>query len=436
MQIISAYGSFVRSLFVLTCAAFAFPSTALGQSGGTYDCTAYPGADASIKVNACIADVIARGGGIANARGFSGNQTISQQISVGNSSQVGLQLWLPLGPWTINSTINDGTRCGILQYGGTSIVGPALGGGGLTSRFTIRRAAGSFALATYCTRYAQTESSSDKGYFYASGFEVYAPSGDASTASGYGAIFAGAYDDSEWSQINISDSTGNGGWIYGVCCGTTFNRITSNSSGGIPLTIGKSGTNTVDITLNQPSVDHPAAGQPALLIDNQNTNGITYNININGLYSEGTIPNGSTVAAIQIGWNVLGVNINGGEVNLESHYPPLGSVPAIQFNNTNYGWLHVANFSYSNSSVGIVNQVTGTTYRGATGAGGGNLAWIGSYNSGPSFSGPTRNNIPTFDGHVVIQDAGMTGRAACIKSDKSVGYCSTQPDGSGVCTCK
>jgi hypothetical protein len=412
---------------------FAYTPAALGQSGATFDCTTYTGADASVQVNACIADVISHGGGVADARKFSGNQTISQEISVGNSSQVGLQLLLPLGTWSISSALSDGTSCGILQYGGTSIVGPGLGGGGQTSRFIIRRASGSSVLATYCTRYAQTGTFSDYGYFYASGFLVYSPSGDAATTSGYGAIFAGAFDDSEWSQLEVADSIGNGGWIYGVCCGTAFNQMTANSSGGIPLSIGKSGTNTVDITLNQPSIDHPATGSPALLIDNQNTNGIAYNININGLYSEGTIPGGSTVPAIQIGHNVLGVNINGGDVNLET--ATVGTVPAIQVNNTSYGWLHVTNFSYVNSSVGIVNNVTSTTYNGVTGAGGGNIAWIGSYNSGPSFSGPTGSNLPTFDGHVVVGDAGATGRAACIKSDKSVGYCSTRPDGSGACTC-
>ncbi len=36
---------------------------------------------------------------------------------------------------------------------------------------------------------------------------------------------------------------------------------------------------------------------------------------------------------------------------------------------------------------------------------------------------------------ITLSGAGATGKVACIKPDKSLGYCSTQPDSTGSCTC-
>jgi hypothetical protein len=41
----------------------------------------------------------------------------------------------------------------------------------------------------------------------------------------------------------------------------------------------------------------------------------------------------------------------------------------------------------------------------------------------------------SFDGGVLIGNAGATGKAACIKSDKTIGYCSTAIGPDGSCTC-
>jgi hypothetical protein len=51
--------------------------------------------------------------------------------------------------------------------------------------------------------------------------------------------------------------------------------------------------------------------------------------------------------------------------------------------------------------------------------------------SGDSSSPPTANTT----GELILATVGATGKAACIRSDKSIGYCSTQPDGTGSCTC-
>src|SRR5580704_4819343 len=71
---------------------------------GNKDAASYPGADASQKINACIAAVISSGGGVCDARKLGGVQKMSEEIRLGSNetvkSRIGITLLLPdTGVW-------------------------------------------------------------------------------------------------------------------------------------------------------------------------------------------------------------------------------------------------------------------------------------------------------------------------------------------------
>ena len=111
-------------LFSLTLPAN--PSSLAG--GGYLFADQFAGADASVKVNACIAQVIANGGGKCDASGLYGAQVISQEIDVGNHAQKPVTLILPQGAtWTV-AGITNGTSCALKLFSQSSIIGPGTGG--------------------------------------------------------------------------------------------------------------------------------------------------------------------------------------------------------------------------------------------------------------------------------------------------------------------
>ncbi len=89
----------------------------------TRQCDQFPGADASVQINNCIAD-LPSSGGVADARGFQGAQAGSVTIAVGSATK---PVTLLLGAMTLTSTANPVLQ----QAGSSSILG--LGGGMLTS---------------------------------------------------------------------------------------------------------------------------------------------------------------------------------------------------------------------------------------------------------------------------------------------------------------
>ena len=116
-------------LLVLIVALGRSSSGAWGQvsSSDVYYATNYPGEDASVKINACIAAVIAAHGGVCDAGGLDLNQKMSQEIDLGttasSASRIGISLLLPdTAVWLWHLT--DGTSCGFpvpeRSYGGSS----------------------------------------------------------------------------------------------------------------------------------------------------------------------------------------------------------------------------------------------------------------------------------------------------------------------------
>ena len=88
-----------RFLFVIALSALLLTrfSTA---STSVYSADSFAGVDASVQINACIAAVIAAGGGTCDASMFVGTRSMSQEVSVGSTTSVtkhiGLTLLLPI----------------------------------------------------------------------------------------------------------------------------------------------------------------------------------------------------------------------------------------------------------------------------------------------------------------------------------------------------
>lgn len=293
----------------------------VGVPGGAYACTAAGINQAIIdSIAASVASGSTRIGAKVDASACSGNITMTSQINVGNSSQQSMTLILPNGAnWSFNMA--GGTSCGILQYGGTTIIGPTLGGGSLAARMQIQPAMGSDLFATYCTRFAQTAVTADEGYFNASGFFI--SDNNVTTASGYTAMFFGMFDDSQIEQVQVGSTANNGGWVNATCCGTSFIGVTWNNvnTGGIPLTIGPNGTapavNTKDTSFINNSVDHPLSTKPNILIQQGSTGGVILGIHFINLYGEGTIGTNISAPTVEIGQNAEDISFFGGSLNSE-----------------------------------------------------------------------------------------------------------------------
>ena len=84
------------------------------------------GADFSVKVNACIAAVIAAGGGTCDARGFPASNAMSENIVVGNGSTP-VNLILPAGTITRGTVSGTGLSAQILYNSNATIVASSPG---------------------------------------------------------------------------------------------------------------------------------------------------------------------------------------------------------------------------------------------------------------------------------------------------------------------
>jgi hypothetical protein len=103
------------------------PGSLLGNNSNVLDCTLpqfnSSGADFSVRVNACLAAVIAAGGGTADARGFPTSNTMSVSISVGSGS-IPVTLLLPVG------TITRASGVQFILYSVSRVRGCGQGEGG------------------------------------------------------------------------------------------------------------------------------------------------------------------------------------------------------------------------------------------------------------------------------------------------------------------
>jgi hypothetical protein len=239
----------------------------------------FAGADASVKTNACIAQVITNGGGTCDANGLGGAQTISVEIDVGNHAQVPVTLRLPqASTWTVG-TITNGTSCAIKQFSQSVIIG---GGTGGSSAMVINAGAGTNNLdSMYCTEASPTGMGS---YIRAEGFQLYNPNG-ATMANGAMNVQA-IFDNSSWTNITVASYGTVGLNVHGIfCCGASFDHFTANGNhvaNSIPVQVNLNVAS--EVAFHHLSADHPGNGKNAVVIT-----GIanTRTVRIYDLYSEG-----------------------------------------------------------------------------------------------------------------------------------------------------
>jgi hypothetical protein len=222
------------------------------------------GVDASEKINHCIATVIAAGGGWCDASDIAGNQTISEEIDVGNDSGVAVYLTLPAaGVWS--TTINDPNKYAVKVYQAAIVYGPHNAGLGT---FQITSSPGSHVKSLLATDPAGGREGSS--YIMIEGITVRDP---AHAVSPNGAVIEiqNIFDLSRFNELYADNFFGKGIWIHNVCCGSTFSNIGANGGanpGALPCVIGGVGrTRISSVTINGLSCVHPGSGKNALLLD-------------------------------------------------------------------------------------------------------------------------------------------------------------------------
>ena len=273
----------MRLFYLLASSLFVFPLVAETHvlSAGSFN-----GADASVKINACIAAVVAAGGGTCDARDLVGVQKMSEQINLGGPEQqkmnVGVSLLLPdSAKWTWNLT--DSTSCGIRQYGSTSLIGNQPGGGG--GRMGLTVSPGAKMDSIYCT-----DNDSRGVYVRAEGFSVF-NNQNADFANGVIHI-RNVVDQSSFTRIYGENYSGDAWHIDSACCGAKFDgiqgvsngNIHNSAPGGVPLTIGSRTNNTRSIAFYNSTFNQPGKGFPDIHIYG---GGRTAGISFFNVYMEG-----------------------------------------------------------------------------------------------------------------------------------------------------
>jgi hypothetical protein len=236
------------SLTATAAQSFAGPVTAT-QVGAVYMADQFAGADASVKINACLTAAVAAGGGTCDARALGGTQVMSQTVNVGTSAgpNNGVTLILPLaGTWEWGFT--NGTSCGIEQFTGTSVIGLATAGWSGDAFYLKPQNAATSMDSLYCT---DPNPPGGGGYYRASGFSAQ----NLGYTTGSHPMFANGlvhvqkfYDESMWSYVQAQNQYGDAWHIDSGCCGASFEHIAASSSdatgvpnasyGGVPLSVG------------------------------------------------------------------------------------------------------------------------------------------------------------------------------------------------------
>jgi hypothetical protein len=242
----------------------------------------FSGADNSVKVNNCIAQVIADGGGVCDAAGLPGNGTLSQEIDVGNSSSVPVALRLPnYGTWT-NSTLADGTSCVVRIFNKSAIVGAGSGQG---ISFEFQAASGTNLQGVFCI----SDVTSNTAYIQASNFGIRAAAG--AVISVAVADIRALRDISYLSNLRSTSFVSGKNWYFhNDCCSAmviAINGECNSTTGCVPLTVGDGvGIEVVHgINFYSLSMVHPGAGSNNVVWNQRNNQ--THSNHVFGLYMEG-----------------------------------------------------------------------------------------------------------------------------------------------------
>lgn len=244
----------------------------------------FPGIDASVKMNACIADVIAVGGGTCDATGLIGNQTISQEVDIGNRAQVPVLLLIPQ-QFTWNVTINDCVSSGFKIFSGSTFFGPAQQPVGVNTA-TIQAAPTACVVSLFTT---EPNPLGAGQYVRVEGFTLYNPSG--ATISDAALVARNLYDNSAFRNITVASFNGTNLHVSGACCQVIFDRITLNGgslAGAVPLKVDLAYGTNAGISFTNMSIDHPGDTLNNIVITGGTTPLTASQVNFFGLYMEGT----------------------------------------------------------------------------------------------------------------------------------------------------
>jgi hypothetical protein len=346
------------SLTLLIIAFVWSSSDMLAQTNGSdvYSATSYSGADASVKINSCIAAVISAGGGVCDASGLKGAQKMSQEIRLGSSASVaahiGVTLLLPdTATWTWHLT--DASSCGIYQYSSTSLLAHQPGGGG--NRMVLTASSGSQMDSIYCT----DAPSDGANYIRAEGFAV-SNNQPGNTFAGGVVHIRDAVDQSRFVGIFAQNYYGDVWHVDSACCGATFDSIqgTSNgteslsngSEGGIPLTLGPGKVDGV--SFHNSGFNAPGIGSPDIMIKGESA---VMGVSFYNTYMEGNGTVDSTTPMIYVGPYVGPVHFFGGVANTEQ--TKLSSTKSV-FENHGF-YLDVPAFEAINTTLGINDIMAG-----------------------------------------------------------------------------
>jgi hypothetical protein len=350
----------LKTLFVALC-IFALEFSGVGaRAQSTYYATKFSGSDASVKINACIAAVISKGGGVCDATGLGGNQNMSEEIRLGSrasvASRIGVALLLPeTGTWYWH--LDDRSSCGIYQYSSTSLLGHQPGGGG--NRMVLTASSGSQMDSIYCT----DASPSGANYVQAEGFAV--------SNNQPGNIFANGVvhirdvvDQSRFVNIFAENYYGDVWHVESACCGTSFENIqgTSNgtqslsngSPGGIPLTLGPRKVRAV--SFRNSGFNAPGIGSPDIMMTGKSA---VMGVNFYNTYMEGNGAVDDTTPMVYVGSYVGPVHFFGGVANTEQ--PKLSNTKSVFENHGFYLDLDVPGFEAINTRLGIKDVTAGVT---------------------------------------------------------------------------
>jgi hypothetical protein len=332
-----------------------------------FEAVGYAGADASIKINACLTDVIAAGGGTCDATGLNGTQTISQQINVGSrslpSGQWATLLLPPSGVWS--STMSNASGCLIKQFNQSSLLGTATGQG---IQLVIAAQSGANLASVYCTDDAPTSGGS---YLRASGFMARAFSG--ATIGRAVVEIRKLFDNSVISNISAVDAVAGSKalWVWQTGYGALIQNVSAEgNSAAIPCTIGN--TNALEATAATQATNflslscvHPGDGLNAAVIAEGST--WTYSNNIVGLYLEGLYPTDTTTAALAItnsgsasgANNISGVRLGSDNVGATRYVVDIASGAKINIYGVSGSNANFIN-DHNGSGTTIVGSVNGT----------------------------------------------------------------------------
>lgn len=325
------------------------------SSNATLYADQFPGATFDVKANACLQAVVAAGGGICNATGLTGSQSILSEIDVGTRTGSGItgnqiSVSLLLSP-SLVATVNfvSPGACGIKVFSESRLIGTGMG---ITHSSIISGAATASMGSIICDDYTAGTGQ----YVAIQGLTVLNPSNGTFTN---GLMFIkNTYDASSFRDVLVAETTNSSLLhIEATCCATLFQNFTldcNHIAGCVPLQIDsligdiQPVLSTLFVGI---SATHPGPGKSNIQVKNTYTSSLNpCTFSMYGLYMEGNLTD-TTTPLVNID-SCTSTQFNG----VTAQFRSTGST-AVAMNVTNTSVpgidpsLTVTDFQYQNSGV-------------------------------------------------------------------------------------